>query len=81
MTVLEETVVRGNTQRLVKLFDGCAANRRQIEPGFSLFEPVRPFPEDCLVSRSAHTAGEAVYCNVMNAGDSDIVLEAGRQLG
>jgi hypothetical protein len=43
MTVLEETVVRGNIQRLVKLFDGCAANRRQIEPGFSLFEPVRPF--------------------------------------
>lgn len=42
MTVLEKTTVQGNTQRLVKLFDGCAANRGKVEPGFSLFEPIRP---------------------------------------
>jgi len=77
MKVFENTLIKGNTQRLVKLF----SERSETMAELKLFEPTRPYPTDCLVSRSAHTASGDVFCNVINAGDSDIVLQSGRCVG
>jgi len=78
--ILEDTVVKSNTQRLVKI-TGDITTKPITNTIIRLFEPIKPFPTDCLVSRSVHSVNDVLYCNVINAGDSDIVLKSGTTIG
>lgn len=78
--VFEDTIVKGNTQRLVRAYgmqnSDPATNKRVV-----MFEPSKPMPMDCLIGRSAHNIDEPIYCNVMNAGPDDLTFKTGQNIG
>ena len=45
------------------------------------FEPELPFPVGCLVAKSLHSVGNEIYCNLVNTGSSDFVIESNSILG
>ena len=47
-----------------------------------LFEPLKPFPDGCLVARSLHLhANNQLFCNIVNASDTDVVIKQNQALG
>ena len=77
--VLEDTVIRAQSQRLVKFSSKfsliCATE-------IMMFEPNYPCPEGCLIARSINEReSESLYCNVLNSSDLDVTLKKDRTVG
>ena len=78
--VATTTIVEPHSQRLVEL-NSQTATCKPSTPTL-LFEPAHPMPRDSLIARSAHASNaSSIYCNVLNAGEKQLVLKAGQQLG
>lgn len=78
VTVAVDSTIKSNTQRLIKV---QTQNRKNLNSELLLFEPTMPMPNSCLIGRSLHKNQDYIYCNVVNAGDSDINLSTGHVLG
>ena len=76
--VIFDTVVKANSQRLVKIH---ASGRDNFTSNLIIFEPCVPMPVDCLIGRSLHSNEPDIYCNVINAGNTDLTLSKGHEIG
>ena len=85
-TISNDTIIQSRSQRLVELaYDKPST---QLKSELIMFEPTTPMPYYCLVGRSVHSnnsvttrSENTIFCNVMNAGSSDIQLKRGQPIG
>ena len=79
--VNSETKIHAQSQRLFS-FSPQADTCSHYAAETLIFEPILPYSSGCLIARSVNLkSSESLYCNVINATDSDIVFKKGLVIG